>query len=250
MKKVDLVGIKRQKDFKSQEEAISYMNSQNTGEKKKSDLIAHIFQSQSEEENERIRSFDLYFSSENNKGFYTYIIEKHSTFFRLKTYSNSKNKMITAAQQGDLKSFMKNFIATEKMVGFSLTESIRTNNWNIVKYIISLDLSFEVKDYKGEIHLVEINKKAVSVAIRWNQVEILKELMGLGYYPRNDWLAYCMYNDSFEVARELLENQQYHLSYQKSELQTEWYKKEIIKDKKTSKLVKSIIESGFYDKLF
>ena len=227
MKKVDLVGIKRQKDFKSQEEAISYMNSQNTGEKKKSDLIAHIFQSQSEEENERIRSFDLYFSSE-----------------------NSKNKMITAAQQGDLKSFKKNFIATEKMVGFSLTESIRTNNWNIVKYIISLDLSFEVKDYKGEIHIVEINKKAVSVAIRWNQVEILKELMGLGYYPRNDWLAYCMYNDSFEVARELLENQQYHLSYQKSELQTDWYKKEIIKDKKTSKLVKSIIESGFYDKLF
>ena len=92
-------------------------------------------------------------------------------------------------------------------------------------------------------HIVEINKKAVSLAIRWDQVEILKELMGLGYSPGNNWLAYCMFYDSFKVARELLENQEYHLNYQKSELQTKWYKKEIIMDKKTSKLVKSIIES-------
>lgn len=50
-----------------------------------------------------------------------------------------------------------------------------------------------------------------------------------------------MYNDSIDVAKELLLIRKYHLNFKKSELETSWYKREINKNKETSKLVKNLM---------
>jgi hypothetical protein len=51
------------------------------------------------------------------------------------------------------------------------------------------------------------------VAIRYNQVEILNNLLDLDSKLPYKWLAYCMYNNSIDTAKELLLIRKYHLNF-------------------------------------
>ena len=178
------------------------------------------------EETPRDTSFDLSFESEDDQGFYYYTIENHDSFCRFKMSKTNKNKMITGAIKGNLDLFIEYFVNTKKMVDFSLSKAIIHGNWNIVEYIIKR---------------LDINGNPCWIAIRYNQVEILNNLLDLDYKLTKDWLAYCMYNDSVDVAKELLLIRKYHLNFKKSELETSWYNREINKNKKTARFVKNLM---------
>ncbi len=215
-----------EKDFKTKAEALKHMKSLGLGEISKSKYNWSELTFTISEENPRDTSFDLSFESEDDQGFYYYTIENHDSFCRFKMSKTNKNKMITGAITGNLDLFIEYFVNTKKMVDFSLSEAIIHGNWNIVEYTIKR---------------LEIHGNLCWIAIRYNQVEILNNLLDLDYKLPKNWLAYCMYNDSVDVAKELLLIRKYHLNFKKSELETSWYKREINKNKDTSKLVKNLM---------
>jgi hypothetical protein len=236
------------KDFKCQEKAISCLysinNELNYGTLRKSDFIYMDALVIGQPENNRDNSFDLFFKSENRHAFYYYAIEKHVNFFRLRIQFSRKSGMITAVKNGDLESFKRSFINTEKMVGFSMNEAIRLCKWNIVEFLISLNLSYKVENpFSKRTFIKIINNGVIWDAIRWNHVLILKNAMILNLKFPGDWLAYCLYNNSFDVTRYLLVDRRYHLNFKISDLETEWYQKEIRKENQTSTLVRKIMNS-------
>ena len=236
------------KDFDSQENAITCLHLLNNeldyGPLRKSDFIYMDALVIGQPEDNRDNSFDLFFISENRHAFYYYAIEKHVNFFRLRIQFSRKSSMITAAKAGDLKNFKRSFIDTEKMVGFSMNEAIRLCKWNILEFLISLNLSYEVENpFSKKTHLKIINNRVIWDAIRWNHVLILKNAMTLNLKFPEDWLAYCLYNNSFDVTRYLLVDRRYHLNFKKTDLQTDWYQREIRKENQTSKFVKNVMNS-------
>jgi hypothetical protein len=144
-------------------------------------------------------------------------------------YSVCTCKLIAKTTQGaitgNLDMFIEYFVDTKKMVDFSLSEAIIHGNLNIIKYTMNR-LNIHANPW---------------IAIRYNQVEILNNLLDIDSKLPKDWLAYCMYNDSIDVAKELLLIRKYHLNFKKSELETSWYKREINKNKETSKFVKNLM---------
>lgn len=236
------------KDFDSQENAITCLHLLNNeldyGPLRKTDFIYMDALVIGQPEDNRDNSFDLFFISENRHAFYYYAIEKHVNFFRLRIRFSRKSSMITAAQAGDLKNFKRSFIDTEKMVGFSMNEAIRLGRLNIVEFLMSLDKSYEVfNELTKMTHIKIINNRVVWNAIRWNQVLILENAMALNFKLNNDWLAYCIYNNSIDVARYLIAEKRFHLNFKKSDLQTDWYQREIRKENQTSKFVKNVMNS-------
>ena len=219
------------KDFKTKAEAIKHMESLDLGKINKSKFNWSGLTFTIGEENPRDTSFDLCFQSEDGQGFYYYTIENHGSFYRFTMRKTNKNKMITGAITGNLDMFIEFFVDTKKMVDFSLSEAIIHGNWNIIKYTMNR-LNIHANPW---------------IAIRYNQVEILNNLLDIDSKLPKDWLAYCMYNDSIDVAKELLLIRKYHLNFKKSELETSWYKREINKNKETSKLVKTLMEFIFIE---
>lgn len=216
----------------------------NRGPLSKTDILYMDSVGIDQPEDKRDKSFDLFFTSESQKAFYYYAIEKHFNFFKLRIQFSRKSQMIKAAKTGDLNNFKLYFTDTEKMVGFSMDESIRLGRWNIVEFLISLNKSYEVYNaILKKSHIKIINNHVIWGAIRWNQVLILENAMALNYKPTKDWLAYCIYNNSIDVARYFLAEQRYHLNFKKSNLQTDWYQRKIRKENQTSKFVKNVMNS-------
>lgn len=208
-------------DFISVDEAIEKMKSFDYGVIEKSKYGGGYFIVG--EKNPRNQEADLYFDSENEDGFYYYTIENHVTFFRLIIKRTYKHKMITASMTGNLEMLIENFWNTDKMKEFSLNTAIINGKWNIVKYLV------DNYDFK---------KTPLWDAIRYNKVEIVKNLIDSGYKLPKDWLAYCMYSDSLDVAKELILNRKAHLDFPIDELKTVWFQREIYKQSKTSEFVK------------
>ncbi len=214
-------------DFKSVDQAIDKMKVFNYGKIEKCEIGMSSYTIS----NEKPREYknDLYYFSENENGIYDYTIENHINFFRLKIYKTYKHKMISAAKSGNLEMFIKNFLNTEKMKGFSLSEAIINGHWNIVKYLI------DNYDFKN---------KPISQAIRYDQVEIVNNLLNIRSILPKDWLAYCIYYDSIEVAKELLLKRKAHLNFSTDELKTNWFKREIYNRTKTAEFVRSFFVSN------
>lgn len=207
-------------DFSSLDEAINKMNSFDYGVLVKNDGgVLHL-----DSKNCRDESKDIHFASENKDGFYYYSIEDHLTSYKLLIYKTNKHKMITAAIIGDINLFVEHFVETDKMIKFALSEAIIHGNWNIVEFLTQ--------------HC-NLQDRPLNDAIRYNKVEILINLINLGYQLPKDWLAYCMYSDSLDIAKELIINQKAHLHYKLEDLKTSWYFREINKNSNTAKFVKA-----------
>lgn len=220
------MGVIFEQEFKTKNKAHEIMYSFNYGEINKSpininglkiDTIGNVRNTES----------DLCYTSENENGFYSYIIENRNNLFILKVSCVKKNKMITGAIKGDLDMLKDNFIDSEKMIGFAMSEAIINENWNIVKYLI---------DEK------KIKENPLWNAIRYNKVEIVNKLRDNGFELSENWLTYCMYNDSIDVTKELLLKRKVHLKYSESELRTIWFNQEIHKDRKTSNFVRNFFD--------
>lgn len=212
-------------DFKSLDEAIAQMNAFNYGPIKKTEFGGQgLTLSDKPSRNDKN---DLYFESENEDGFYYYTIEIHDKSFKLYINRTYKDKMITAATIGDLEMFIENFTNTNKMKEFSLSTAISKGHWNIVKYLID--------NY-------DLQKRPLWDAIRYNKVEIVNNLLDMGQKLPKDWLAYCIYSDSFDVAKELLIERKAHLDFPTNELKTNWYQREINKKSRTSEFIKEIVK--------
>jgi hypothetical protein len=212
--------------FLSQKEAIAAALALNLGPLKEEKIGVLIYQLNDNGELIRDYSDDIYFSSKTEDAFYDYTIEKHEIYYVLKVYKTNKHGMISAAIDGDLESFKVNFDNRDKMIQFSLSTAIENNNWNIVEYLI------ENYDFK---------EKPLWHAIRYNKVDIIKKLLSKGRILPFDWLAYCMYSNSFDVMKELLEIQRAHLEYHIDEIKTKWYSREIRKNTDIAKYVKNIL---------
>lgn len=211
-------------NFKSLDKAIERMKSLDYGiiKKSKFGIGSHSI----EDPDQRHQNKDLYYNSQNVDGFYFYTIENHIDFYRLLIHKTNKHKMITAAETGDVDKFIKYFNDTDKMKEFSLSTAIINGHWNIVKYLT-------------DNH--NLKKKPLWDAIRYNKVEIVKNLLSNGHKLPKDWIAYCLYNDSIDVATELLINRKSHLNFTEDEIKTNWFKNEIIKKSKTADLVRKIV---------
>lgn len=170
---------------------------------------------------------NFFYKSETTNAFYSYTIEKHSDHCLLWIVSTFKNRMVTAAQTGNLKLYVDNFIDTQKMRDFTLREAMANGHWNIIEFLIDHG---------------QIEENPVWNAIRFNQVEIMCKLLDKGFSIPPDWLAYCIYSDSFEVAQELLVNRKKHLEFNALDLKTSFYLKEIKKETTTAIFVRDIME--------
>lgn len=211
-------------EFTSLDEAIKRMNAFKYGVINKSKFGGCSF---TIGEEPRDDTNDLYFESETKHGFYYYTIQDHNEFFRLEIHQTRKHKMITAAIKGDIQMFVENFANTDKMKGFALSTAISSGHWNIVKYLT-------------ENH--DLKNRPVWEAIRYNKVEIAIHLLDNGHKLPKDWLAYCMYSDSIDVARELLLRRKAHLKFSTNELKTNWFQREINKQSRTAEFVKKHLE--------
>jgi hypothetical protein len=212
--------------FLSQEEAIAAAHALNLGTLKEEKIGVAVLQLNNNGELIRDNSYDIYFSSKTVDAFYDYTIEKHEISYMLKVYKTNKHGMISAAIDGDLKSFKENFDNRDKMIQFSLSTAIENNNWNIVEYLI------DIYDFKD---------KPLWHAIRYNKVYIVKQLQSKGRVLPFDWLAYSIYSNSVDVIKELLEVQRIHLEYDVDEIKTNWYFREVRKNTDTAKYVKEFL---------
>ena len=176
--------------FLSQKEAIATAHALNLGALKEEKIGVAVLQLNNNGELIRDNSDDIYFSSKTEDAFYNYTIEKHEISYMLQVYKTNKHGMISAAIDGDLKSFKENFDNRDKMIQFSLSTAIENNNWNVVEYLID---NYDFKD------------KPLWHAIRYNKVYIIKQLQSKGRVLPSDWLAYSIYSNSVDVIKELLE---------------------------------------------
>ena len=170
---------------------------------------------------------DTFYKSETNEALYSYTIEKYSDHCILWIVTTFKNKMVTAAKNGDLKLYKDNFQDNKKMRDFTLSEAIYNGHWSIIEFLIEHG---------------QIEENPIWNAIRFNKVEIMCKLFDKGFPIPPDWLAYCIYNDSFEVAQELLLKREKHLEFNALDLKTSFYHKEIKRETKTALLIKQIME--------
>lgn len=212
-------------DFKSQEDAIEKMESFDYGVITKSYVVGDTLIIS--DEDSRDDKDDLHFESENKDGFYYYTIEKHSNHYRLYIYRTHKHKMITAAMSGNVEMFLEHFSNTDKMKEFALSTAIAHEHWDIIKILI-------------DNH--DLKKRPIWDAIRYNKVGILSKLIDSGQPMPKDWLAYCLYSDSIDVAKELLLKRKAHLAFSANELKTSWFFREIDKGTKTADFVKKFIK--------
>jgi hypothetical protein len=213
--------------FLSQSEAIAAAHVLNLGALKEEKIGVSVFELNDNGELIRDNSDDIYYSSKTENAFYHYTIEKHEITFELKVYKTNKHGMISAAIDGDLDTFLQNFDHRDKMIQFSLSTAIENDNWQIVKYLI------DNYDFKN---------KPLWLAIRYDKVDIVKRLLSKGISLPFDWLAYCMYSNSINVVKELLEVQKAHLEYPIDEIKTNWYSREIRKSSDIVNYVKSILK--------
>lgn len=213
------------RDFPSLNEAILQMNSFDYGVMRKS-KFGEVSITISDEPSRDDKN-DLHFESQNQDGFYYYTIENHTKFHRLCVYKTNKHRMITAAEAGDIEMFIESFSNTDKMKEFSLSTAIVNKNWNIVEYLTD---NYDLK------------KRPVWDAIRYNNVEIVSKLLDKGHKLPKDWLAYCIYSDSFDVARELLTKRKAHLIFPTEEIKTSWFHREIIKKSRTAEFVRGFVK--------
>jgi hypothetical protein len=213
--------------FLTQREAIDAARAMNLGPLKEEKIGTSVFELNENGELVRDSSADIYFSSKTEYAFYDYTIEKHEISYVLKVYKTNKHGMISAAIDGDLESFLKNFDDRDKMIQFSLSTAIENDNWQIVEYLVD---NYEFKD------------KPICHAIRYDKLEIVKQLLSKGASLPNDWLAYCMYNNSFNVAKELLEVQKAHLKYPIDEIKTNWYLREARKGSDIANYVDNVLK--------
>lgn len=211
-------------DFKSLDEARIKIESFNLGLVRESESGIQTLQML--DQDAVVVTDNIYFTSETNHAYYQYTIEKHVGYCKLRIFETGKNKMINAAKTGNLIEFKKSFTDTDKMKEFSLSTAITNGHWNIVEYLL---------------HNYKVSKDPVWEAIRWNKVEILKNLLADGFKLPDDWLAYCIYSDSLDVAKELVLHNKKHLNYPEKEIRTKWFDKEILKDTETARLVKQNI---------
>ena len=218
-------------NFSTQNEAIKKMASYDYGVKKSSkfNLRKFTINSNKEKEEEKLNNvdFDLCFESEDNDGFYFYRIENHNSYFKLVITQTVKHKMITGAIEGDLEIMIDNFVNTDKMIRFALEKAIENGNWNIVEYIID--------EY-------DIKENPLCSVIKYDKAELLWKLFDKGYKLPNDWLTYCMYNDSITVTRKLLNGEKVHFKSPISEIKTNWFNREVQKDKETSNFVRKFLK--------
>jgi len=212
--------------FLTQEEAVAAAHSLHFGDLKNDLIGVSSVEISDTPEASRDTEEDIYFSSETDDAFYSYTIEKHEITFILKVYRTKKHGMISAAKRGDFDAFIKNFDKRIKMIEFSLSTAIIHDNWEIVEYLID---NYELKN------------KAIWLAIRYDRLEIVQHLLLRGVNLTSNWLAYCMYSNSFNVVKELLGIQKFHLKYSSDELKTSWFFREVRKDTPVAKYVKEIL---------
>ena len=220
------MGVIFKKEFKSKNKAHEKMYSFNYGEINKS-LVNFNGIVLDSDGNIRNDESDLCYTSEDENGIYYYIIENRNNLFTLEIICTKKNKMITGAIKGDLDMLKDNFINSEKMIGFAMSKAIINENWNIVKYL---------KDN------YELNTNPLWDAIRYSKVEIVNKLIDNGFELEENWLAYCMSNDSIDVAKELLLKRKVYSKQSLPELRTIWFNKEVQKDKETSNFVRDFFK--------
>lgn len=216
-------------EFKTLDEAIKKMKELKLGEIKELKLSKskQVVWVNVEEIIEKPKPLDiLKFRSETGKAIYNYTIKNYGDHVILRIYETRKHKMITAAIRGDLKLLKENFQNTDKMKGFALSTAIIHNRWNIVEYLTD---NYDLKN------------KAMWNAIRYNKVGIMKKLLDKGYKLPADWLAYCMYSNSYNVMKELIIERKVHLSFKDSDLKTRWFYREIKEKSPTVELVKKTL---------
>lgn len=213
-------------EFLSQDEAIAIAKSFNYGILKKETIGVSIVKLGDYLEPTRDTVDDIYFSSKTDDAFFNYTIEKHEKKYVLHVYKTKKHEMISAAISGNLISFKENFDHRDKMIQFSLSSAIENDNWDIVEYLID---NYDFKD------------KPIWLAIRYDKLNIVKRLLSKGMILPNDWLAYCMYSNSLNVIKELLEIKKVHQRYTSDELKTNWFFREVKKDSLIAKYVKEIL---------
>lgn len=211
--------------FLTQDEALNEVKYFNNGVLKKEENGVTVIEIGDNLEPVRDMAEDIYFSSETDDAFYNYTIEKHEITFVLKVYRTIKHGMISAAISGNLTSFKENFDDREKMIEFSLSTAVANDNWNIIEYLID--------NYKCK-------NNPLWLAIRYDKLDIVKHLLSRGMILPTDWLAYCMYSNSLNVIKELLEIQKIHLKFTKEELKTQWFLKELRKETPIVQFVKDV----------
>jgi len=167
----------------------------------------------------------FYYKSETDDAYYKFTIEGRKNY-KLSVYVTYKHKMVLAAQSGDLELFVRYFKEDDNLKYLSIDFAISNNRWNIVEYLI--ENSTLVKD-------------PIWLSIKWNNLDILNKLLNLGHNLPDEWLAYCVYNNSLEITQELLLIKKKHLEYSQEDLNSNWLKKELLKDTLTSKLVKKVL---------
>ncbi len=171
---------------------------------------------------------DHCYKHESSKEIVKITINEFVDYAILNEYTTFKHPMVSAAYSGDLALYIDSFSNTEKMKEFTFGIAVKNDHWNIVQYVVS---NFQLKD------------GAIYWAIRYNKAEMLKKLQDLKAPLYKEWLAYTMYCNSMDVAKELLVNQRLHLEMPREQYLTDWAKKELRRDRnETTRFVKEVLK--------
>ena len=219
-----------EKIFRSVDEAIDYIRNYGKGEIHKADSGNFTLRTKEDQEKDGHLK-DHFFVSETSEHNFHYTIEEFKHSVNLKVFSTYKHPMISAAISGNLNQFIKHFTDTEKMKEFALGLAIQNSQWNITEYLINNH---------------QLKKNPTYWAIRYDNVQMIRNLLELNIPLDKNWLAYCVYCDSQNVVHELLVNRKCHTKLPKEEYDTDWLKKELAKkDNTTSQIVRQILNTGY-----
>lgn len=118
----------------------------------------------------------------------------------LSEYKTNLNKMVLAAENGDLATMIENFTPFKNIFYLSIEKAILNDRINILNY---LRTHYNDQIDKNKISLTDLS-------LKFGSTNVLNWLLESGEKLPNNWLSFILYHNKIEIAKYLFDVKRIH----------------------------------------
>jgi len=130
-----------------------------------------------------------YYFSELENRYYEITIQEYLNHSIVYVYVTFLNRMIVAAESGNVEAFERYFENSQKMIDFAADRAIQNGHWSIINCI--LEMNKEISD-------------PVYRALKYDKTNILNNLLNRNFELNGDWLQQAIREKSISIIEEFL----------------------------------------------
>jgi hypothetical protein len=139
-------------------------------------------------ETDKSISNKFYFSELENR-YYEITIQEYLNHSIVYVYVTYLNRMIVAAESGNVEAFEQFFENSQKMIDFAADRAIQNGHWNIINCILAMNKEINDPVYR---------------ALKYDKASILNNLLNRNFELNGDWLQQAIREESISIIEEFL----------------------------------------------